>query len=236
MASQGIPYGGVLLDQQTISALQSAQSIAGFNFTLSQGSFNAGGVAASAGTHDGGGALDASVSGLSTDQQVAMVRALRQAGFAAWRRTPDEGFVDHVHAVLIGDPLLSSAAAAQVSAFKSGLDGLAGNGPDNNPIDVAAGRPNSTSPTSGVTPVGATGNPSGFSISPDGLAKSFAQSLLSGVGDSLLKPLFKYGMYIGEILIGVGLMMGGAFMAAQKSDTVKKVEKTAATVAMVVPK
>lgn len=244
--SQGIPYGGVLLDQQTISALQSAEGIAGFQFTLTQGSFtNA--VAASAGTHSGGGAMDVSVDGLSTDQQVAIVRALRQSGFAAWRRTPSEGFVDHIHAILIGDPLLSSAAAAQVPAYQSGLDGLADNAPDTNPIDVAAGLILGTSPVSGVTSTGSTttaGLPNPFTgilggIGAGDIEKAIGDSITS-VFKAIMGPLISTLTWGVEILLGAAIMGASAYLVARQSPEGQKVEgevKSVATeAAMAVPK
>ena len=55
---------------------------------------------------------------------------MRASGFAAWRRTPAEGFSPHVHGIAVGDPTVSSAAAQQVKAFQAGRNGLADNGPD----------------------------------------------------------------------------------------------------------
>lgn len=96
---------------------------------VTQGSYNRGGVAASAGTHDGGGVVDMRVTGLTASQRGALLRALRQAGFAAWVRQPPT-FSWHIHAVAIGDPDLSRSAKNQVTAYFRGRDGLAGNRPD----------------------------------------------------------------------------------------------------------
>lgn len=97
---------------------------------VTQGSYNRGGVRASAGTHDGGGAIDLSVRGLSRSERQALVRALREAGFAAWLRTRPTFSVDHVHAIAIGDPDLPAAARSQVADYFAGRDGLSGHGPD----------------------------------------------------------------------------------------------------------
>lgn len=94
-----------------------------------QGSYNKGGVAASAGTHDGGGVIDVRCVDLSTSARRALAMALRHAGFAAWIRHPPL-FPYHIHAVAIGDPSLSPAARQQVPAYFNGRDGLADNGPD----------------------------------------------------------------------------------------------------------
>lgn len=94
---------------------------------VTQGCYNRGGVAASAGTHDGGGVLDlAQTSG-------ALVRLLREAGAAAWHRTPAQGFPHHIHMVLVGCPHLSSGAAHQIAEYRAGRNGLAGRGGDDGP-------------------------------------------------------------------------------------------------------
>jgi hypothetical protein len=92
-----------------------------------QGSYNGGGVAASAGTHDGGGTSD------HNQDNWDQLTIQRECGAAAWARTPAEGFDYHTHSVLIGCPHLSSGAADQVSDYKSGRNGLANNGPDTGP-------------------------------------------------------------------------------------------------------
>jgi hypothetical protein len=96
---------------------------------VTQGSYNEGGVAASAGTHDGGGALDISVGGASTNDKEIMIKALRMAGFAAWNRFPP-AFVYHIHAIAIGDKELAPIAAGQVKDYFLHKDGLAGDGND----------------------------------------------------------------------------------------------------------
>lgn len=89
--------------------------------------YNAGGVSASAGTHDLGGVTDHNQ--WSDDQ----LRIQRECGGAAWFRTPAEGFDYHTHIVLIGCPHLSSGAADQVVDYRNGRNGLANNGPDTGP-------------------------------------------------------------------------------------------------------
>jgi len=91
---------------------------------ITQGSYSTN-VQASAGTHDGGGTFDMSVSGLTGPQKQALVRALREAGFAAWLRGAPS-FAPHIHAVAIGDPDLPGAARNQVRDYFAGKDGLAG--------------------------------------------------------------------------------------------------------------
>lgn len=90
-----------------------------------QGSYSRG-VGASAGTHDRGGALDLSVAGLTAAQRGRLVRALREAGFAAWLRRRPTFTSDHIHAIAIGDPDLPASARRQVRDYLNGRDGLAG--------------------------------------------------------------------------------------------------------------
>ncbi len=76
-------------------------------------------VEASFGTHAGGGAVDISVRNPNSyefmeAEAMSMVTALRKAGFAAWYRSPDEGFTPHIHAIAIGDAELSDAAREQL--------------------------------------------------------------------------------------------------------------------------
>jgi hypothetical protein len=113
---------GHSLNQRTYSMLQTAQALYGGPGDLlrvTQGSYAAG-LAASFGTHDGGGAVDISIrhpqsSQFLYDETGRMVQALRQAGFAAWYRSPNQGFAPHIHAIAIGDRELSDAAAAQLT-------------------------------------------------------------------------------------------------------------------------
>lgn len=122
-------YDGNTVDWITRAALEDVASRLGYDLTVSQGSYNAGKVPQSAGTHDGGGAVD-----LSAWDHEKKVRELRRAGFAAWYRPTIPGtWEEHIHALLIGNRKLSPGARAQVAAYLAGKDGLAGNGPDNGP-------------------------------------------------------------------------------------------------------
>lgn len=97
---------------------------------ITQGSYS-GGVSASAGTHDRGGAVDIRVKDLSPRERVEVETCGRRVGFAAWIRDPDEGdWPWHIHMIAIGCPDLSSGARAQVTAYKNGRNGLRNNGPD----------------------------------------------------------------------------------------------------------
>lgn len=105
--------------------------------SLYQGSYSTS-VAASGGTHDGGGAIDVRLTGMTSAEVRKAVKALRVAGFAAWYRGPPS-FVPHIHAIAIGDGDASPAAKAQVGDYRRGRDGLAYSRPD--PDYHYAGRP-----------------------------------------------------------------------------------------------
>ena len=132
-AGSRVSYRGVTINTRTKAMLLAAENIAGITVSLTQGSYNPGGVDASAGTHDGGGAMDISVSGMSSTTRTNLIKALRQVGFAAWYRTPAQGFAYHVHAMAISDPDLSSGAQHQTGDYYLGMNGLAGRGADDGP-------------------------------------------------------------------------------------------------------
>lgn len=126
-----LAFRGYTFDARTIQMIRWAERQAGFTFTIAQGSYNAGGVSASAGTHDGGGAVDFSVKKVSLLDMVRMLRALKDAGFAAWHRPAKPGvWGEHIHCVAIGCKDLARVAKQQVAAYDDGKDGLAANGPD----------------------------------------------------------------------------------------------------------
>jgi peptidoglycan hydrolase-like protein with peptidoglycan-binding domain len=128
MAATGLPFRGRFrLGRRTIRMVAAAEKRGG-PLTVTQGGFNPGGVGASGGTHDLDGVLDFSVRGLTAAQINRRVRALREVGFAAWLRTPDEGpWGAHIHAVAVGEPNLAPVAARQVSALRAGRNGLRSN-------------------------------------------------------------------------------------------------------------
>ncbi|MGV3623202.1 MAG: hypothetical protein ACO1OB_20450, partial [Archangium sp.] len=96
---------------------------------ITQGSYS-NGVSASAGTHDGGGALDISIRGYSSANADKVVKAMRMAGFAAWRRGVNDSFSPHIHAIAIGDKRATQVAKNQVSEYFRGGDGLVGSNKD----------------------------------------------------------------------------------------------------------
>lgn len=128
------PYGrttrdGKVVDNITNAALKAAEKRLGYKLSVVQGSYNAGKVAASAGTHDLGGVVD-----LMPWDWENKVRALRAVGFAAWYRPTIPGLWSaHVHAVLINHSMLAPSAARQVEAYLDRRDGLKGNSPDTDP-------------------------------------------------------------------------------------------------------
>lgn len=123
-----VTFRGKTVDRMTQAALQVAESRLGYELTIVQGSYNAGGVSASAGTHDGGGVVD-----LAPYDYARKVRVLRDLGFAAWYRPASSSWNPHIHAVLAGNLKLSASAAAQVVEYLAGGDGLVGSSPDPNP-------------------------------------------------------------------------------------------------------
>ena len=119
-------HDGKTVDRMTKQALEKAERRLGYPLTIVQGSYNAGRVSQSAGTHDGGGVVD-----LAAWDWERKVRVLREIGFAAWHRTPAQGpWGEHIHAVLIGNDKAAPSALRQVGAYKRGRNGLASNGVD----------------------------------------------------------------------------------------------------------
>ncbi|HJR81285.1 MAG TPA: hypothetical protein VJ821_14540 [Anaerolineales bacterium] len=130
---------GKMINRRTLAMLAHAKElyageldIAGYAIT--QGSYTEA-VAASFGTHAGGGAIDLSVMREGTytvlwDDIEPLLRALRAAGFAAWLREYGELHADspiHIHAIAIGDQELSPAAKDQLtgpSGYFRGYSGL----------------------------------------------------------------------------------------------------------------
>lgn len=128
-----LDFRGVKMNQRSIDMLEEAEHNLGFTLKIVQGSFNNGAVEASADVHDGGGAADIRSRTLNDSQVHRVLVELRRVGWAAWLRTPKQGFVLHIHAVAIGDTELSPGAARQVKRYKQGLNGLASGGKDDGP-------------------------------------------------------------------------------------------------------
>lgn len=124
-------FGGVRTDAHTAKALAWAEKQSGLKFSCSQGSWSTS-VAASGSTHSGSGVVDIRVGSWSNTQRAKVVRALRDAGFAAWLRGPAQGFPYHIHAVRLSDKNASAAARWQCSEYDAGRDGLSSGHRDSN--------------------------------------------------------------------------------------------------------
>lgn len=125
-----VTFRGVKVNVRTRVMIERAESYMkqmGINSKLSfsQGSYNTS-VSASAGTHDGGGALDIRINGFSSATADNVVKALRMAGFAGWRRGVNDSFPPHIHAIAMGDARATQVAKNQVAEYRRGGDGLVG--------------------------------------------------------------------------------------------------------------
>ncbi|MET0237067.1 MAG: peptidoglycan-binding protein [Kibdelosporangium sp.] len=133
-AGARLTYHSATMNTRTKAMLVEAERLLGTQLGITQGSYNPGGVGASAGTHDGGGALDISVSGMSVATRNNVAKQLRVVGFAAWVRTPSQGdWGYHIHAIALADPDQSSGAQHQSGDYYLGLNGLANRGADDGP-------------------------------------------------------------------------------------------------------
>lgn len=132
-----VVYAGKTMDARTRDMFIELKRITKLPLVITQGCYNKGGVAASAGTHDGGGCIDVRVSNLTAAQRLILVYYARKIGFAAWYRTPSEGkWVAHCHMVAVACPDLSRGAKAQVVAYKAGKNGLANNRKDTSTVSA----------------------------------------------------------------------------------------------------
>jgi hypothetical protein len=133
-----VEINGQTINQRTFAMLAHAQQLYGGEIELTgpaitQGSYTDS-LAASFGTHAGGGAIDISVMRRGTytvlwDDVEPLLRALRAAGFAAWLRDYGELHPDspiHIHAIAIGDQELSAAAAEQLTGEAGYFRGSSG--------------------------------------------------------------------------------------------------------------
>lgn len=142
-------WSGKTVNQRTKVMLEQAQGIirqkySGFNITVTQGSY--GGISASRGSHDGGGAVDigGNSNGFTGNMQKAedIASALRSVGFAAWVRTPENsGFTWHIHANAIGDKDTNSTIDWMIKEYFAGNNGLDGSRKATDPHLPTIGRP-----------------------------------------------------------------------------------------------
>ncbi|WP_117215632.1 peptidoglycan-binding protein [Allorhizocola rhizosphaerae] len=126
-------YGGKRVNTRTRNMLSAADAMLSWSLTLSQGSYTSSNPS-SAGTHDGGGVVDISVTSMTTTQRWQTVKALRTVGFAAWLRNPSQGdWPYHIHAAAVSDPDLSGPARNQIHDYYFGRNGLANHAADDTP-------------------------------------------------------------------------------------------------------
>lgn len=130
-----VTFGGKTVDRRTSEMLKEAERIANSQdpsigqFRLTQGSWSHAG--ASAGTHEGPGAFDMYTSRYTERQKDIIGLAMRNVGFASWRRRASEGpWDEHWHAIAMGTKGLPQIAQNQVTSYMNGRNGLRGNGPD----------------------------------------------------------------------------------------------------------
>jgi hypothetical protein len=120
-------YHGVTLNRRTAAMCDLLQERLGRSVgSFPQGSYHQG-TSQSAGTHDGGGAVDIYDNDLDAVQHHG-----RAVGFAAWHRTflPGE-WSAHCHMIALADKEMSSAARGQIPDYRNYKDGLASHAPDN---------------------------------------------------------------------------------------------------------
>lgn len=133
-----VSWRGVRLTARHRDALRWAErkwqkKFPGLTISPSQGSWS--GAAASAGTHGGAGAVDIRTKHLTSDQRIALVRALKDAGQACWFRANNwdgRGGGEHIHSLDIGGQTgMDSGAKAQIKSFDQKRNGLRNNAADN---------------------------------------------------------------------------------------------------------
>lgn len=131
-------WRGKPFDNRTVSALKWAErhwlDVALKKrkpWALYQGSYSTGASPNSKGTHDGGGAVDVDVRGMTAKQKRGAVKWLRRAGWAAWLRPRmSDSWPEHIHAVLRGHRNASDGAKQQMASYDNHRDGLKGNAYD----------------------------------------------------------------------------------------------------------
>lgn len=117
-----VVYHGKLMDEKTKAFVQAMEAELGYELTIVQGCYNPGGVAASGGTHDGGGVLD-----LAAYDWRTKVRVAADLGAFAYHRVYVPGlWGEHVHIGIRDHGRLSSSAQRQQQDWdaKPPRDGL----------------------------------------------------------------------------------------------------------------
>lgn len=126
-------HDGQVVNWRTKAMILVAEDRLGEDIQLYQGSYEGSPAAASADTHNGGGALDI-VTGANWR---AVVKVLRAVGFDAWYRPYNwdgKGGVAHIHAIAHGDAEASRGAKNQMVAYANRKNGLLSNLDDNFPF------------------------------------------------------------------------------------------------------
>jgi hypothetical protein len=139
-------WRGAYTDDRTAAMLDGLVSLlspaVGAKVRPTQGSYAGGGVQASAGTHDGCGAVDLAGqdAGMTQTDREQIEAAGRRVGFALWIRTPDQSdWPWHLHGIAVqaggkwDQGCLSSGAHGQVVDYYEGRNGLASGAPDDGP-------------------------------------------------------------------------------------------------------
>lgn len=123
-----VNYQGRTLDRATLAAVHQVEMILHYgigSLTVVQGSYTGGRVSASAGTHNGAGAVDGTPA-----RHAEKVAAMRFVGFAAWHRTfIPKVWIEHVHAILNCPQIYSHIAPlarTQIAMAKQRRTGLSG--------------------------------------------------------------------------------------------------------------
>lgn len=130
-ATRRVVYHGRTMDAMTREFIKALEHRLGYLLTITQGCYSTA-VAASGGTHSGGGVID-----LAAAYADAKVRAIRELGGFGWRRLELwHGSVriwpEHVHFGIRNHPALSPEARAQQADYDAhpGRNGLAGHAVD----------------------------------------------------------------------------------------------------------
>jgi hypothetical protein len=150
-ATDRVAWRGVWLDRRTASALNRAEKLVRkrtgnplITFSPSQGGWSDGSL--SGDTHLRAGVFDLRVGLWGAKTRIAVLHALRDVGIAAYLRTAEDGFDDHIHGVSIPPPgqgaggwtkdirlLPAPGALAQIVSYDAGRNGLRSNAKDRNP-------------------------------------------------------------------------------------------------------
>lgn len=120
-----VTFRGRLMDKKTMAFLLEMEAQLGYELTVVQGCYNAGGVAQSGGTHDGGGVVD-----LTAYEYRRKVKAAADLGAFVYYRAYQPGLWGaHIHLGIRDHGRLSSAAQNQQQAWdsKPPRDGLVSN-------------------------------------------------------------------------------------------------------------